>query len=99
MHEMRFVVTHDMALYGPFLQISQNPLFSENVIESSLRLMITSHRLHIARSTLQIPLESLRNVKHLDDVFHTERFLFVDSKSLSCADRVFDLLIAGQLDI
>ena len=54
--------------------------------------MITPHRLHIARSTLQILLKGLGNIEDLDDVFHTERFLLIDREGLSCPYCVFDLL-------
>ena len=56
--------------------------------------MVTSHSLHIARSTLQIPLEGLGNIQHFDDVFHTERFLLVDREGLSGAYCVLDLFVA-----
>lgn len=54
--------------------------------------MVTPHGLHIARSTLQVPLKGLRNIENLDDVIHTKRLLLVDCKSLSCAYCILDLL-------
>lgn len=54
-------------------------------------LMITPHCLNITRTALQVPLKSLCNFKHLDDMFHSQRLLLVDRKSLSRAYCILDL--------
>lgn len=94
MHEMdEFVENRQhMASYIP-LHLpppAQPPIL--NILNLFTCLMITSHRLDIARSTLQISLKGLGNVKHFDDVLHTERFLLVDRKSLSCSYCILNLL-------
>lgn len=77
----------------PLLYIPPS-LYLQTYVQSFLISMVTPHRLHIARSTLQIPLEGLRNIKYLDDVFHAEGFLLVDCESLSGTYCIFDLLHA-----
>jgi hypothetical protein len=54
-------------------------------------LKVTPHRILEARSTFQVAIESVRDVKHPLNVFHAQRLLIVYCQGLGCADCVLDL--------
>lgn len=53
--------------------------------------MVAPHCVLVAWTTLQVSLKGLCHIKHLDDMLHAERFIFVKSESLSSTDSIFDL--------
>ena len=54
-------------------------------------LEVPSHRILVACSTLQVTIESIRDIEDTLDVFHAERLLVVNGQGLGSADCVLDL--------
>ena len=53
--------------------------------------MVAPHRVLVAWTTLQVSLKRLGHIEHLNNMLHTEGFIFVKSESLGSTDSIFDL--------
>ena len=58
---------------------------------SESSLVVASHCVLVAWTTLQVSLKGLCHIKHLDNMRHAERFIFVESEGLGGADSIFYL--------
>lgn len=56
-------------------------------------LEVPSHRILVACSTLQVAIESIRDIENTLNVFHAERLLVVNGQGLRGSDCVLDLHI------
>lgn len=53
--------------------------------------MVAPHCVLVARTTLQVSLKGLCHIKHLDNMLHAKRLIFIESEGLGGADSIFDL--------
>ena len=56
-----------------------------------MRLEVSSHRILVAWSALQVTIKGVGYIQYTLDMFHAERFLVVDCQSLCGTDCVLDL--------
>jgi hypothetical protein len=57
------------------------------------KLEVATHSIVEASATFQVPVKGIRDIKHTFDMFHAERFPFVDCERLGGADGVLDLSV------
>jgi hypothetical protein len=64
---------------------------SSSEVRGGSKLEVATHSIVEASAAFQVPIKGIGDIKYTLDMFHAERFLFVDCERLGGADCVLDL--------